>query len=205
MEKVDTKPTCKVRSDSWAAGLTEAQQWALYEQSRQTDQWAEPLRWAEKEFGLARMPSRAAFYRWQFRMRELEFKERLEDTEAAIAEAEKLAKASVDTETKIKAFMALAVTETFMHDNLKAAAKWIKIAAKLQDADLKAKKVEFARHEVEIQEAKLDLARRRFESERRRYEEEEARLHPPKLTAEELKRELDKMFGYTEDRKPQEV
>ena len=56
----------KLRTDSWAAGLTEEQSWQLYYKARGL-KWNEAAQWAVKEFGVD-APSRTAFYAWLGRM-----------------------------------------------------------------------------------------------------------------------------------------
>ena len=75
----------KLRTDSWAANLTEEQSWQLYYKSRAL-KWNEAADWAVKEFGVD-APSRTAFYAWLGRMRKEESAHRLEQAATAAAEA----------------------------------------------------------------------------------------------------------------------
>ena len=76
----------KVRTDSWAAGLSEEQSWELYSKARRC-QWQEAAAWAVKEFGLEKGPSRTAFYAWMTAMREEEHEHRMGQAAIAAAEA----------------------------------------------------------------------------------------------------------------------
>ena len=73
----------KVRTDSWAASLTEEQSWQLYYKARGL-RWNEATDWAVKEFGIA-PPSRTAFYAWLGHMRAEESAHRLEQAATAAA------------------------------------------------------------------------------------------------------------------------
>ena len=51
----------KVRTDSWAAALTEEQSWQLYYKARGL-RWNEAADWAVKEFGIASVTPKAREY-----------------------------------------------------------------------------------------------------------------------------------------------
>ena len=96
----------KLRTDSWAAGLTEEQSWQLYYKARGL-KWNEAAQWAVKEFGVE-SPSRTAFYAWVARMRSEESAHRLEQAATAAAEAAALARKTAKDEALIGAYKAMA-------------------------------------------------------------------------------------------------
>ena len=126
----------KLRTDSWAANLTEEQAWALYYKARGL-RWNEAADWAVKEFGVD-APSRTAFYAWLGRMRKEESAHRLEQAATAAAEAAALAKTKTSDEAQIAAYKAMATELALRTGSAKEAEKFIQMAATLADKRLKA-------------------------------------------------------------------
>jgi len=183
-----------VRSDSWAASLTEQQQWELYFRSKTTDNWLEPLLWAQKEFGLAKLPSHSSFYRWRNQLWKCEQDQRLLDAAAAASNVKALAEASPDLETLSKMFTMLATKAALDGSNPKTALEWMKAAEILQKSYCANNKTKLLEHSVKIKEDFLDITKRRFEIWRKQNEEDDSESNR-KLTDEEKIRVLDKLFG----------
>ena len=82
----------KLRTDSWAANLTEEQAWALYYKARGL-RWNEAADWAVKEFGVD-APSRTAFYAWLGHMRAEESAHRLEQAATLLRQGIRITEAA---------------------------------------------------------------------------------------------------------------
>lgn len=151
----------KLRTDSWAAGLTEEQSWQLYYKSRAL-RWNEAADWAVKEFGVD-APSRTAFYAWLGHMRADESAHRLEQAATAAAEAAALAKTQTSDEAQIAAYKAMATELALRTGSAKEAEKFINMAGALADKRLKAAELKLKARAQETKDEQLKLAREKFE------------------------------------------
>ena len=158
----------KLRTDSWAANLTEEQAWALYYKARGL-RWNEAADWAVKEFGVD-APSRTAFYAWLGRMRKEESAHRLEQAATAAAEAAALAKTKTSDEAQIAAYKAMATELALRTGSAKEAEKFIQMAATLADKRLKAAELKLKDRAQQTKDETLRLAREKFEAAERRLE-----------------------------------
>ena len=155
-----------VRTDSWAANLTEEQSWALYYKARGL-RWNEAADWAVKEFGVD-APSRTAFYAWLAHMRVMESAHRLEQAAAAAAEAAALAKTKTSDEAQIAAYKAMATELALRTGSAKEAEKFIQMAATLADKRLKAAELKLKDRAQQTKDETLRLAREKFEAAEKR-------------------------------------
>jgi len=122
-----------MRTDSWAAKLTEEQQWELYGKSKQSDTpWTQVVKWAVQEYGLDKTPSQSAFYRWRDSMRKDEIKHRIDEV---ICSTNKFFGAIPDDEL-VATFKTLAA-EAALNGDAKTAAILIQCTATLHDHALK--------------------------------------------------------------------
>ena len=151
----------KLRTDSWAAGLTEEQGWALYYKSRAL-RWNEAAEWAVKEFGID-SPSRTAFYAWLGRMRAEESAHRLEQAATSAAEAAALAKTQTSDEAQIAAYKAMATELALRTGSADEAAKFVNMAAALSERRLRARELDIKARAQETKDEQLKLAREKFE------------------------------------------
>ena len=156
----------KLRTDSWAANLTEEQAWALYYKARGL-RWNEAADWAAKEYGVD-APSRTAFYAWLGRMRKEESAHRLEQAATAAAEAAALAKTKTSDEAQIAAYKAMATELALRTGSAKEAEKFIQMAATLADKRLKAAELKLKDRAQQTKDETLRLAREKFEAAERR-------------------------------------
>ena len=156
----------KLRTDSWAANLTEEQAWALYYKARGL-RWNEAADWAVKEFGVD-APSRTAFYAWLGRMRREESAHRLEQAATAAAEAAALAKTQTSDEAQIAAYKAMATELALRTGSAKEAEKFIQMAATLADKRLKAAELKLKDRAQQTKDETLRLAREKFEAAEKR-------------------------------------
>ena len=150
----------KLRTDSWAAGLTEEQSWQLYYKSRAL-RWNEAADWAVKEFGVD-APSRTAFYAWLGRMRAEESAHRLEQAATAAAEAAALAKTQTSDEAQIAAYKAMATELALRTGSADEAAKFVNMAAALSERRLRARELDIKARAQETKDEQLKLAREKF-------------------------------------------
>ena len=156
----------KLRTDSWAAGLTEEQSWQLYYKSCAL-RWNEAADWAVKEFGVD-APSRTAFYAWLGRMRGEESAHRLEEAATAAAEAAALAKTKTSDDALIAAYKAMGAELALRTGSAKEAERFVSMAATLADKRLKAAELKLKARAQETKDEQLKLAREKFEAAEKR-------------------------------------
>ena len=156
----------KLRTDSWAANLTEEQAWALYYKARGL-RWNEAADWAVKEFGVD-APSRTAFYAWLGRMRREESAHRLEQAATAAAEAAALSKAQAKDEAFIGACKAMAAELALRTGSAKEALRFVQMAGALADRKQKAEELSLKARAQSTKDEQLKLAREKFMAAERR-------------------------------------
>ena len=176
----------KLRTDSWAANLTEEQAWALYYKARGL-RWNEAADWAVKEFGVD-APSRTAFYAWLGRMRKEESAHRLEQAATAAAEAAALAKTKTSDDALIAAYKAMGAELALRTGSAGEAGKFMRMALDLTDRQMK-------RRDLGQKDEQLKLAREKFEAAEKRLAAVAEVTGDLKLTPEEKLKELDRLFG----------
>lgn len=152
----------KVRTDSWAAGLSEEQSWALYSKARRC-QWQEAAAWAVKEFGLEKGPSRTAFYAWMTAMREEEHEHRMGQAAIAAAEAAALGGRCTKDEALIQAFKALATDVALTTGDAKTASAFVNSAMAIKDRLQKEQELALKSAAQSTKDEQLKLAREKFE------------------------------------------
>ena len=152
----------KVRTDSWAAGLSEEQSWALYSKARRC-QWQEAAAWAVKEFGLAKGPSRTAFYAWLTAMRKDEHEHRMGQAAIAAAEAAALGGRCTKDEALIQAFKALATDVALTTGDAKTASAFVNSAMAIKDRLQKEQELALKSAAQSTKDEQLKLAREKFE------------------------------------------
>ena len=152
----------KVRTDSWAAGLSEEQSWALYSKARRC-QWQEAAAWAVKEFGLEKGPSRTAFYAWMTATREEEHEHRMGQAAIAAAEAAALGGRCTKDEALIQAFKALATDVALTTGDAKTASAFVNSAMAIKDRLQKEQELALKSAAQSTKDEQLKLAREKFE------------------------------------------
>ena len=183
----------KVRTDSWAAALTEEQSWQLYYKARGL-RWNEAADWAVKEFGIA-PPSRTAFYAWLGHMRAEESAHRLEQAAAAAAEAAALAKTQAEDDALIGAYKAMAAELALRTGSAKEAEKFVNMASALADRRLRAEELRIKAAAQGTKDEQLRLAREKFEAAERRENAAKATVTDQKLTEDERLARLKEIYG----------
>ena len=156
-----------VRTDSWAAGLSEEQSWALYSKARRC-QWQEAAAWAVKEFGLEKGPSRTAFYAWMTAMREEEHEHRMGQAAIAAAEAAALGGRCTKDEALIQAFKALATDVALTTGDAKTASAFVNSAMAIKDRLQKEQELALKSAAQSTKDEQLKLAREKFEAAEKR-------------------------------------
>ena len=151
-----------VRTDSWAAKLTEDQSWALYAKARRC-QWQDAAAWAVAEFGLEKSPSRTAFYAWMNQMRQEEHEHRMEQAAIAASEAAALGGTCTKDEALISAFKALATEVALKTGDAKSARAFINSAMAIKDRLQKADEIDLKAKAQATKDDQLKLAREKFE------------------------------------------
>ena len=171
----------EVRADSWAAPLTAAQMWAIYDFHYNPDggaagKWDVTCEWAEKEFELPRKPGRESFYKWLREMRKLAPAHRREVRETADEIAAEGAKSLAVTDDQIIAFIkSRALDAATVAKDPQAAQRFICMAEALIRAGQKDAELKIRQKELELKADKgrrddeqLKLAREKFEAAERR-------------------------------------
>lgn len=186
----------KLRTDSWAANLTEEQAWALYYKARGL-RWNEAADWAVKEYGVE-APSRTAFYAWLGRMRKEESAHRLEQAATAAAEAAALAKTKTSDEAQIAAYKAMATELALRTGSAKEAEKFIQMAATLADKRLKAAELKLKDRAQQTKDETLRLAREKFLAAEKRLQavaDAADAMRGGKVDPEKVADEIDRILG----------
>lgn len=187
----------KVRTDSWAAGLSEEQSWELYSKARRC-QWQEAAAWAVKEFGLEKGPSRTAFYAWMTAMREEEHEHRMGQAAIAAAEAAALGGKCTKDEALIQAFKALATDVALTTGDAKSASAFVNSAMAIKDRLQKEQELALKSAAQSTKDEQLKLAREKFEAAEKRLNAVKDAVKTAKskggLTAETLK-EIEEAAG----------
>ena len=197
-----------VRADSWAAPLSAAQMWAIYDFHYNPDggaagKWDVTVEWAEKEFELPRKPGREAFYKWLRSMRELAPAHRREVRETADEIAAEGAKSLSVTDEQIVAFVkSRALDAATVAKNPKEAERFIRIADSLIRAGQKSAELRLKGEELALKTAaqqtrdeQLKLAREKFEAAERRENAAKATVADAKLSDEERMAKLKEIYG----------
>ena len=184
----------KVRTDSWAAGLSEEQSWALYSKARRC-QWQEAAAWAVKEFGLEKGPSRTAFYAWLTAMREEEHEHRMGQAAIAAAEAAALGGRCTKDEALIQAFKALATDVALTTGDAKTASAFVNSAMAIKDRLQKEQELALKSAAQSTKDEQLKLAREKFEAAERRENAAKATVADNKLSDEERMAKLREIYG----------
>lgn len=158
-----SQPKTKLRIDSWAAVLTDAQRWNIYYRM-QRGRWTEVCKWIEAELEIE-PPSRTALYAFTARMRGQFQAKRIEDSIVAAAEAGDLARnAKQNDEDLIGAFKALAADTALRGGDQGAAREWMDMSLALADARIKALETDIRDRAQQTRDKQLKLAREKFEA-----------------------------------------
>ncbi|MBQ2630422.1 MAG: hypothetical protein IJG13_12155 [Kiritimatiellae bacterium] len=200
-----------MRADSWAAPLTAAQMWAIYDYHYNPDggaagKWDVTCEWAEKEFELPRKPGREAFYKWLRSMRELAPAHRREVRETADEIAAEGAKSLTVTDDQIISFVkSRALDAATVAKNPEEAERFLRMADSLIRAGQKDAELRMRRQELELKAAaqqtkdeQLKLAREKFEAAEKRLErvaEIADAARGGKVDPEKVADEIDRILG----------
>ena len=198
----------EVRADSWAAPLSAAQMWAIYDFHYNPDggaagKWDVTCEWAEKEFELKRKPGREAFYKWLRSMRELAPAHRREVRETADEIAAEGAKSLTVTDDQIISFVkSRALDAATVAKNPQEAERFLRMADSLIRAGQKDAELRMRRQELELKAAaqqtkdeQLKLAREKFEAAERRENAAKSALGDTKLTDAAKIAKMKEIFG----------
>ena len=185
----------KLRTDSWAAGLTEEQLWQLYNKSLRMN-WPEIADWAVKEFGIKRKPKRTAYFEWKETMAKAEHLHRIEC--GALAQGMIREGAATNTLQDGEARKALeqrAVELAMLTNDIDAAKDLYNLVLAIRDRELHAAELDIKERSQKTKDAQLKLAREKFEAAERRENAAKATLGDTKLTDEERVAKIKSIFG----------
>lgn len=185
----------KIRCDSWAAGLTEEQSWALFEKSRRCD-WLTAARWAVKEFGLAKMPGHTAFFAWKNAMQSEESAHNLKQAILAQQQAKALAEQyAVSDEDSVKSLMSAATSATLITGNAEIAAQLIESAMSVKAAAQRDIELDLEARRVKVKEQEAAISQRKLEILEARELRAKKVIGDAQLTSEERERRIKEIFG----------
>ena len=197
-----------VRADSWAAPLSAAQMWAIYDFHYNPDggaagKWDVTCEWAEKEFELPRKPGRESFYKWLREMRKLAPAHRREVRETADEIAAEGAKSLTVSDDQIISFVkSRALDAATVAKNPQEAERFLRMADSLIRAGQKDAELKMRRQELELKAAaqqtkdeQLKLAREKFEAAERRENAARNALGDTKLTDAAKIAKMKEIFG----------
>lgn len=158
------------RTDSWAAGLTEEQQWQLFYKSQRCH-WSIAAAWAAKEYNLPEAPKKTAFYDWRSRLQREEHDHNLAQALVAQAQARRLAKDYlIDDKTAIASLMSTATEAAFVTHDGKLAAQLIQSALAVRDRSQRDRELDLKERAQKTKDEELLLAREKFEAAEKRLE-----------------------------------
>ena len=185
----------KFRIDSWAAALTEDQQWQLYYKSLRT-RWNEAVTWAVKEFGLERAPSKGCFFKWRAAMGEDEHRHSMEQGLMARRWVRESAEANtLKSEESRKALEQEAVTLGLVTKDWKTANGLLRTTLAIRDREIAAARLELEQSAQKTRDAQLKLAREKFEAAERRENAARNALGDTKLTDADKIAKMKEIFG----------
>lgn len=185
----------KVRADSFAAALDSVQAWALYDRHYEVSKgkWELSVAWAERQFGLARRPSRSAFFAWLAQMHKLDgarAREIRDLCDARIEEKSRLLR--VKDETVVRSIKAEALDAGLVERDWEKAARIMSLARGIESAAFEQAALEIKERAQTTKEADLALAREKFEAAERRLAAVQDAVRSAKskggLTAETLRK-----------------
>ena len=198
----------EVRADSWAAPLSAAQMWAIYDFHYNPDggaagKWDVTCEWAEKEFELPRKPGREAFYKWLRSMRELAPAHRREVRETADEIAAEGAKSLTVSDDQIISFVkARALDAAIVAKNPQEAERFLRMADSLIRAGQKDAELKMRQRELDLKAAaqqtkdeQLKLAREKFEAAEKRLNAVQGAVDEPQLSDAERVAKIKSIFG----------
>ena len=185
------------RSDSWYAGLTEAQLWEMYTAAKRFGgAWYKTIEWANEKWNLELRTSKSAYYRWTDWMEGQDCGVR--DHFAALAARkveEQAAAAQILDKSLTEGIKSLAAQALFVADDPVKGRALAETFSKFATAALEHEKLRLAAAAQQTKDEQLKLAREKFEEEAARRTAAEARAEKAEAEAEALKatiKELEK-------------
>jgi len=183
-----------LKSNSWAAKLTEEQSWELFYKACEL-KWSDAAAWAVKEYDLPRMPSESAFWRWRCFMGEREHAHRLELTVIAQNHARQVAaNYGITTEENVKQLVALGASLAIETGKADLGGELIEMALKIRQCETEKERTELERRKVDLKKDEIEMLKRRVAI----LEEREAKTKKvvkTKMTPEERDRRIREIFN----------
>lgn len=183
------------RSDSFAANLTEDQEWALFYKSRRCE-WQIAAKWAVEEFGLERLPSRTAFYAWRKRMAAAEHEHNLGQALLAQQYAKDVAKDyKLTDEDAVKSLLSAATEATLLTHDAELAKSLVQMAVSLRATTLEKEKIALKSREADRKDEELKLALRKLEILEAKEKAASGALDDHKLSDQDKLLKIKEIFG----------
>ena len=184
----------KTRSDAWDAGLADEVRWEIYDTVRNL-QWPKEVADRLEGMGLARLPSRSAWYAFLTRMRRADAARRIERMAQSVAEAQGVAdRAGIRSAVFVETLKTLAVDRAMTGDD-KAASGFATAAAAIWDRAQRERELELRAAAQATKDAALKLAREKFEAAERRESAARSALGDTRLTDADKIAKMKEIFG----------
>ncbi len=185
------------RSDSWYAGLTEAQLWEMYSVAKKFGgAWYKTVEWANEKWGLELQTSKSGYYRWTDWMEGQDCGVR--DQFAALAAKkvdEQAAAAQIIDKSLTDGIKSLVAQALFVADDPVKGRALAETFSKFSTAAIEQEKLRLAAAAQTTKDEQLKLAREKFEAAERRENAAKAALGDTKLTDEAKLAKMKEIFG----------
>ncbi|NQT92406.1 MAG: hypothetical protein HQ559_06575 [Lentisphaerae bacterium] len=154
-------PVRKRRTDSWDAGLTEAQRWQAYDRFKRYT-WQQVAEWAAEEFKVPE-PSRSALYRWAEDMRSRESEHRIETALSQRQNVQRMMDQVGDMSPELRYAWMVKAQESSLRGDDKAGERYLKMALSLSKEQRDQVEQTLKQQAEERAQEQLTLDKREFE------------------------------------------
>jgi len=152
----------KQRCDSWAAPLTQEQQWKIYTLMRRHP-WQQVCEYIAAEHAIE-SPSRSRLYSWRKRLAKLESSHRIEQAILARDAVDDLASKARMTDAHLISSYKTLAAELAVNGDASAARTYTEMALALAAQQTKARELELKSAAQQTKDEQLRLAREKFEA-----------------------------------------
>ena len=183
----------KQRCDSWAADLTQEQQWDLYAKFRRWN-WKRVADFARDEYGID-APSRSRLYAWFKQMAKMESAHRIEQAILARNAVDDLAAAAKMTDTHLIDSYKTLAAELAINGDAQTAKLYTEMALDLAAQQTKRRELELKAAAQQTKDDQLKLAREKFEAAEARLSAARDVVTDELLTDEQRTERIKEIFG----------
>jgi len=182
-----------MRCDSWAADLTQEQQWKIYSMMRRHP-WQQVCEYIAKEHSVE-APSRSRLYAWRKRMAKMESGHRIEQAILARNAVDDLAAAAKMTDTHLIDSYKTLAAELAINGDAQTAKLYTEMALDLAAQQTKRRELELKAAAQQTKDDQLKLAREKFEAAEARLSAARDVVTDELLTDEQRTERIKEIFG----------